>query len=469
MSVRTRFAPSPTGFLHVGGARTALFAWLFARQKAGQFILRIEDTDKERSTRAASQGIIESLKWLSLDWDNVLAYQSDNLVRYTEVSEQLLNADLAYHCHCSKERLLQLKTQQLAQKLKPKYDNKCRDLNLAKTATSVVRLRNPLAGKVNFVDGVFGEISVDNGELDDLILIKPDGFPSYNFAAVVDDHDMGISHVIRGDDHLNNTPRQINLLTALAWPLPEYAHLPMILGADGKRLSKRLAAVNVMEYQRQGILPQAMLNYLVRLGWSHHDQEVFKRSEMIANFSLAKVHKAPATFDHSKLLWFNRYYLNHLEVIDYSKEYAKQLQQLGADLELGPDLAASLLVFRARGDSISELAKQSLFLYVDKVEFAASELNTQSPKTLLLAVSALIDKLQSLVVFEKATIAASLKEVLQETKLKFPELGVPIRIALTGSKQAPAINEIIYLLGLSRSCQRLGALKTVLASKALAN
>lgn len=309
MTVRTRFAPSPTGFLHVGGVRTALFSWLYAKRHQGKFILRIEDTDRERSTDESVQAILDGMAWLGLDCDEGPFYQTKRYERYNQVAEQFLAEGKAYRCECSKERLESLREAQLAAKEKPRYDGHCRNKNLAASNTPfVIRFKNPDHGVVSFQDEVYGEIHINNNELDDLILVRSDGHPTYNFAVVIDDLDMNITHVIRGDDHINNTPRQINLFKALNAPIPTFAHLPMILGDDGKRLSKRHGAVSVLQFKELGVLPHALLNYLVRLGWSYGDQEIFSVEEMIAHFDLKNVSRGVSSFNYDKLYWLNQHY-----------------------------------------------------------------------------------------------------------------------------------------------------------------
>ncbi|MGB5398119.1 MAG: glutamate--tRNA ligase, partial [Gammaproteobacteria bacterium] len=308
-TVRTRFAPSPTGYLHIGGARTALFSWLYARKLGGTFVLRIEDTDRERSTQASVDVILQGMEWLGLDHDEGPFYQTQRFERYREVIDQLIESGHAYHCDCSRERLDKLREQQMADKQKPRYDGCCRERELAPNDRTVVRFKNPLDGDVIIDDKVKGRVVINNRELDDLVIARPDGTPTYNFTVVVDDWDMNISHVIRGDDHLNNTPRQINILNALGAKLPVYAHVPMILGADGKRLSKRHGAVSVLQYRDEGYLPEALMNYLVRLGWSHGDQEIFSRAEMIEFFDISNVNSAASTFNPDKLIWLNQQYI----------------------------------------------------------------------------------------------------------------------------------------------------------------
>jgi glutamyl-tRNA synthetase len=307
MSIVTRFPPSPTGYLHIGGARTALFNWLYTRKNKGKMILRIEDTDRERSTQEAVEVILQGMHWMGLDWDEGPYYQTQRFDRYAEVTQKLLDQGDAYYCTCSKQRLDDMREEQMANGQKPRYDQRCRHLNLPDSEEAVIRFKNPNGGVVVFDDLVRGRVAVANDELDDLIIARPNGTPTYNLTVVVDDLDMDMTHVIRGDDHINNTPRQVNILKALGAELPVYAHVPMILGEDGKRLSKRHGAVSVLDYDKMGVLPEALLNYLVRLGWSHGDQEIFSIDEMIAAFDIADVNRAPSTFNPEKLLWLNQH------------------------------------------------------------------------------------------------------------------------------------------------------------------
>ena len=364
-TIRTRFAPSPTGYLHIGGARTALFSWLFARRHGGTFILRIEDTDLERSTPESVQAIMDGMAWLNLDYDEGPFYQMQRMDRYGEVLQQLLAEGHAYRCYCSKERLEQLRTDQQAAKQKPRYDGHCRHLNSQDvSAPHVIRFKNPEEGEVTFDDLVRGPITISNDELDDLIIARTDGTPTYNFTVVVDDFDMQITHVIRGDDHINNTPRQINILKALNATLPLYAHVPMILGGDGKRLSKRHGAVSVMQYKEDGYLPDALLNYLLRLGWSHGDQEVFSRDEMIALFDLEHINHAPAAFNEDKLQWLNQHYIKTDTPSSLSDLFSYQLDLL--DINYDDSSLAGIIAAQAeRCKTLREMAEKSRYFFED--------------------------------------------------------------------------------------------------------
>lgn len=361
MAVVTRFAPSPTGHLHVGGARTALYCWLYAQKMKGKFILRIEDTDLDRSTAESVQAILDGMEWLELNYQEGPFYQTKRFDRYHAVIEKLLQEGKAYRCYCSKERLENLRAVQTEKKEKPRYDGHCRDRQDQPTENFVVRFRNPTTGYVEFNDLIRGQLLFANAELDDLIIARSDGSPTYNFTVVVDDWDMKITHVIRGDDHINNTPRQINILRALDATVPLYAHVPMILGDDGKRLSKRHGATGVMQYREQGFLPEALLNYLVRLGWSHGDQEIFSREEMIKYFEISAIHKSPAAFNTEKLLWLNQHYIKHSDPQQVAKELAWHMQNLAIDTSKGPALTDLIAIQADRVKTLREMAEKSRY------------------------------------------------------------------------------------------------------------
>ena len=355
-AVRTRFAPSPTGYLHIGGVRTALFSWLYARHHGGEFVLRIEDTDRERSTQASVDAILEGMHWMGLDADEGPIYQSDRLARYREVLDQLLDQGLAYYCYCTPEELDAVREEQRAQNIKPRYNRKCRDAKdpARPGIDPVIRFKNPLEGSVIFEDLVRGRINISNDELDDLVIARADGMPTYNFAVVVDDMDMGITHVIRGDDHVNNTPRQVNIFNALNASLPVFAHVPMIVGADGQRLSKRHGAVSVLEYRDQGFLPEAMRNYLLRLGWSHGDQEVFSTEEMIGLFDLGEVNRAASAFDLDKLKWLNQHYIKEADADRLGALLAAGLKARDVEIASGPAPRLVADARRERAQTIDE-------------------------------------------------------------------------------------------------------------------
>ena len=373
MKIKTRFAPSPTGYLHVGGARTALYSWLFARNHGGEFVLRIEDTDLERSTPEAIEAIMDGMNWLSLEWDEGPYYQTKRFDRYNAVIDQMLEEGTAYKCYCSKERLEALREEQMAKGEQPRYDGRCRHSHEhhADDEPCVVRFANPQEGSVVFDDQIRGPIEFSNQELDDLIIRRTDGSPTYNFCVVVDDWDMEITHVIRGEDHINNTPRQINILKALKAPVPVYAHVSMINGDDGKKLSKRHGAVSVMQYRDDGYLPEALLNYLVRLGWSHGDQEIFTREEMIKYFTLNAVSKSASAFNTDKLLWLNHHYINALPPEYVATHLQWHIEQENIDTRNGPQLADLVKLLGERCKTLKEMAQSCRYFYEDFAEFDA--------------------------------------------------------------------------------------------------
>ncbi|NIR27789.1 MAG: glutamate--tRNA ligase, partial [Gammaproteobacteria bacterium] len=365
MTVRTRFAPSPTGYLHVGGARTALFSWLHARRHGGEFILRIEDTDVERSTQESIDAILEGLAWLGLDYDHGPIFQSRRFTRYAEVAQRLLDEGKAYRCYCSKGRLETLRAEQMARKIKPRYDGRCRDRTepAPEGVTPVIRFKNPLDGIVVVNDLIRGRLEFRNDELDDLVIVRANGTPTYNFTVVVDDLDMEVTHVIRGDDHVNNTPRQINILDALGAHLPLYAHVPMILGADGQRLSKRHGAVSVLQFRADGYLPEAMLNHLGRIGWSHGDRELFSLDEMVELFDITEVHRSAASFNPEKLLWLNQHYIKSGDPAHVARHLGWHMGRMDIDPSEGPDLVAVVMAQRERAKTLVEMAQNSIYFY----------------------------------------------------------------------------------------------------------
>lgn len=456
MQVRTRFAPSPTGLLHVGGVRTALYSWLYARHHHGKFMLRIEDTDQERSTQASVAAILDGMAWLGLDYDEELVFQSQRYPRYKEIVTQLLNEDKAYRCTCSPERLEALREQQLAAKLKPRYDGHCRERHISENdGPYVVRFRNPTQGMVQFQDQVYGSITVANEELDDLIILRSDGNPTYNFAVVIDDWDMKITHVIRGDDHINNTPRQINLYHALQAPIPIFAHLPMILGEDGKRLSKRHGSVSVLEFKEEGFLPHALLNYLVRLGWSHGDQEIFSISEMIAAFDLNTVSRGVSGFNYDKLLWLNQHYIKQDPPTQTAKSLAEFLVEAGMDMNQGPAVADVVSLLADRAKTLIELRDKSRYFYEDELAYDASAVKTHLTPEALDLLDLLAQRLQDLLEWRRESIHSILKEVVSEQKVGFGLLAQPLRVAVTGSTMSPSIDATLELIGKQRVLERL--------------
>jgi glutamyl-tRNA synthetase len=453
--IRTRFAPSPTGYLHIGGARTALYCWLFAQKQQGTFILRIEDTDLERSTPESVQAILEGMQWLQLDYQEGPFYQTQRFDRYKTVLELLLQTDKAYRCYCSKERLEELRENQLANKEKPRYDGRCRDLKTIIDQPFVIRFRNPQTGTVHFVDQVRGLVSFENNELDDLILARTDGTPTYNFTVVVDDWDMKITHVIRGDDHINNTPRQINILQALGAEPPIYAHVPMILGSDGKRLSKRHGAVSVMQYRDEGFLPDALLNYLVRLGWSHGDQEIFSRQEMITHFNLAAINRAPAAFNLEKLLWLNQHYLKTADPTDIAVHLAWHLEKAGISIQQGPALTELIVAQAERCKTLVEMAEKSRFFYEDFVNYDESAAKKNLTAETTVGLKTLQEALQILADWNKEAIHQIIQKTAETCGVGMGKIAQPLRVAVTGNTISPPIDITLALLGKEKTLQRL--------------
>ena len=455
MKVRTRFAPSPTGYLHVGGARTALFSWLYARKMGGQFILRIEDTDRERSTQESVNVILEGMEWLGLDYDEGPFYQTDQFDRYKEVIQQLIDTDHAYHCECTKQRLAELREQQMANKEKPRYDGCCRDKDLAAADNTVVRFKNPLEGDVIIEDMVKGRVVINNRELDDLILARTDGTPTYNLTVVVDDWDMKMTHIIRGDDHLNNTPRQINILKALGAELPVYAHVPMILGDDGKRLSKRHGAVSVLEYKENGFLPEALINYLVRLSWSHGDQEIFSREEMIALFDAFDVNTSASTFNTEKLLWLNQHYIKNKAPAELAKQLQRFIHARYYNTDNGPDLMDVLKVYQERCSTLAELAEEIHFLYDDFDEYNAKLEKKQFKEATLPILESLKQQYENLDDWTAESIHHVVENTVNTLEVGFGKVGQPLRLAVTGHGKSPAIDVTLELLGKEKTLSRI--------------
>ena len=455
MTVRSRFAPSPTGSMHIGNLRTALYAWLYARKMKGVFILRIEDTDRERSTDQAIQVILDSMQWLHLTYDEGPFYQTKRMDRYHEIIDQLLKSGHAYRCYCSKERLEQLRADQMKNKQKPRYDRCCRELKEKKEGSFVIRFRTPDAGFIRFDDGVRGLVEFQNSELDDLVLVRSDGTPTYNFAVVVDDVDMKVTHVIRGADHINNTPRQINIFNALNMQPPIYVHLPMILGNDGKRLSKRHGALGVLQYREEGFLPAALLNYLMRLGWSHGDQEIFSMEEMIEFFDFNKLQKSPATFDPDKLSWLNQHYLKTLPTAVVAKELQWQMDRTQIDVSAGPALEEVVRVQAERCKTLSEMAEKSRYFYEEVTQYdeqAASKHLTPDIKPVLQEIAT---QLAQLPAWEKEAIHHVIIAVSEARQLKLGKVAQPIRVAMTGNTISPPIDETLALMGRERTVERL--------------
>jgi glutamyl-tRNA synthetase len=445
--IRTRFAPSPTGYLHIGGARTALFSWAYARRHGGSFVLRIEDTDLERSTQQSVQAIFDAMQWLDLDWDEDVYFQMKRLSRYKEAAEQLLSKGHAYWAYETKEELDAMREAQVARGEKPRYDRRWRDSKETPPAgrTAVLRFKNPIGGDVTWDDLVKGPITVSNDELDDLVLLRADGVPTYNFGVVVDDIDMAMTHVIRGDDHVNNTPRQINLYRALGAGLPHFGHVPMILGSDGQRLSKRHGAVNVMQYRDDGFLPEAMVNYLARLGWSHGDEEVFTREQLVEWFDLRHVSKSPARWDPEKLKWMNGEYLRKLPDTELTSRLAREKPEVYKFVASVMDpvamTAAGKLKFQLLSDHERFLMSMAEPSHPDEA-LAKEHLNDAGRGVL----RELVPKMKSLSDWTAPAISATLKETVKASNLKMPQVMMPFRVALTGQAQTPAIDAIAAAL-----------------------
>jgi len=457
MTVRTRFAPSPTGYLHVGGARTALFCYLFARKHGGQFILRIEDTDLERSTAESVNAILEGMTWLGLDYDEGPFYQTQRFDRYNAVIDELLAKGLAYPCDCAKERLDVLREEQMAKKVKPRYDGRCRNREVDPGRPHVIRFRNPDDGDVVVEDLIRGRVIISNHELDDLVIRRTDGSPTYNLTVVVDDMDMEITHVIRGDDHVNNTPRQMNILRALGKEPPVYAHLPMILGDDGARLSKRHGAVSVISYRDNGYLPEALLNYLVRLGWSHGDQEIFSLEEMIGLFNLAEVNKAASSFNTDKLDWLNQHYLQHADPHRIARLLSPHMGRLGVDPSTGVDLVDVVEAQAARAKTLVELAAISAFVYKDFEDYdpvAAKKHLRPVAREPLERVRAALEML-SLEDWEPMTLGHTVERVANELELNMGKVAQPLRVAVVGRAASPGIDVTLRLVGKDGTLRRI--------------
>ncbi len=457
MTVRTRFAPSPTGYLHIGGARTALFCYLYARRHGGQFVLRIEDTDRERSTDESIEGILDGMRWLGLEHDEGPFKQSDRFARYGEVVQQLLDESKAYHCWCSKEELEQMRAEQMAQKVKPRYDGRCRD-NPARARTGVdpvVRFKNPLEGTVIVDDLVRGHVAFDNTELDDLVIARSDGTPTYNLTVVVDDMDMAITHVVRGDDHLNNTPRQINIYHALGATPPAFAHVPMILGPDGARLSKRHGATSVLEYRAQGYLPEAVLNYLVRLGWAHGDQEIFSLQEMIELFVIADVNHSASAINPEKLAWLNAHYIKSLPLPELVDEFRWHLHQQGIAYAGGPDEEQVFIAQRERAKTLMDMANASRFFYEEFEGFEEKAARKNLGPDAVEPLTLVHDGLRSLEDWRAAPIHALVNGVAEQLGLKLGKVAQPIRVAVSGTAVSPPIDVTLELLGRNATLHRL--------------
>jgi glutamyl-tRNA synthetase len=456
MTVRTRFAPSPTGVLHLGSVRTALFCWLFARHHGGQFILRIEDTDRERSTDENVNAILEGMAWLRLDWDEGPFYQTQRFERYREVIDDWLAAGKAYHCYCTKDELDALREKQMAAGRRIRYDGRCRDRTEPREGVvPAIRFRNPQSGEVVVNDCVRGTVVFDNAQLDDLIIARSDGSPTYNFSVIVDDFDMGITHVIRGDDHLNNTPRQMNMLEALGAAPPVYAHLPMILGPDGAKLSKRHGAVDIREYREQGYLPSAMLNYLVRLGWSHGDQELFTLDQMIEYFDIADVNQSASSFNPEKLLWINQQHIKAMPPDDLGAALLRYLVKAGLDPSDGPDPVHVAEGYRERADTLLHMAASSRYCYEDFEVVDEKSARKHLRPVILEPLRTARERLAGLNHWGQAAIHEAIEAAANDFDVSLGKLGQPIRVAVTGGPVSPPLDVTLWLVGRERTLERL--------------
>ena len=455
MKVRTRFAPSPTGYLHIGGARTALFSWLWAKKHGGDFILRIEDTDRERSTQEAVDAILDGMEWLGLEHDSGPYYQTERYDRYKEVIQQLLDSGHAYYCNCSRERLDTMREQQMANRQKPKYDGSCRDKGLVAADDTVVRFKNPQDGEVVITDHVRGQVVISNQELDDLIIERSDGNPTYNLTVVVDDWDMEITHVIRGDDHLNNTPRQINILKALGAHIPEYAHIPMINGPDGKKLSKRTGAVSVMQYHEEGYLTEAMINYLVRLGWSHGDQEIFDLDEMIEKFDIKDINKSASSLNTEKLQWLNQQYMIKLDPVYVAEQLAFYMLEHGINIENGPKLTDVVEQLRERSKTLVDMVESSRFFYEDFEEYDAKAAKKQFKPDTVVVLQELKQAYEALDDWRTSAIHQVIENTVEKLEVGFGKVGQPLRLAVTGTGNSPSIDITLELLGKEKTLERI--------------
>lgn len=456
MSLVTRFAPSPTGYLHVGGARTALFSWLYARKNGGKFILRIEDTDLERSTQESVDAILEGMQWLGLDHDEGPYYQTQRFDLYKEVVAKLLAEGKAYKCFCTVEEVDAMREAQMAAGEKPRYNGMWRDrTDHPADKPFVIRFKNPQSGTVVIDDLIKGKIEIANSELDDLIIARSDGTPTYNLTVVVDDWKMGITHVIRGDDHVNNTPRQMNILAALGADIPKYAHVPMILGDDGKRLSKRHGAVGVMQYRDNGFLPEALLNYLVRLGWSHGDQEIFSKQELIQLFDLQSCNRAPSAFNTDKLIWLNQHYMKTLPPEQVAQQLAWHIAEQKLDISHGPALTELVKAQAERVKTLKELVEVSRYFYEDFAEFDADAAKKHLRPVALEPLQAVLANLSALADWSQEAIHQVINATAEQLGVGMGKIGMPLRVAVTGGGNSPALDITLALIGKTRSLTRL--------------
>lgn len=464
--LRVRFAPSPTGYLHVGGARTALFNWLYARHFGGTFILRIEDTDTERSTKESVDAILQGMEWLGLDWDEGPFYQTDNFPLYKQHVQKLLDEGKAYRCWCSQEELEAKREAAMAEGRKPKYDGTCRHRqDQPLDQPHVIRFKAPEEGETAFNDLIKGRIAFPNPELDDLIISRTDGTPTYNFCVVIDDALMKISHVIRGDDHVNNTPRQIQLYEALGYPVPLFAHVPMILGSDKARLSKRHGATSVIAYREMGYLPEALNNYLVRLGWSHGDDEIFSRAEMVEKFDINHVGRAPSVFNPDKLNWLNAHYIKQADPARLAELLRPHLASRSVSDTNAPDLAGVVATLQERAQTLEEMAERALFYYQAPQAYDEAALAKFDKPHLAAVFTAVAAKLTATQPADTTAVDALFKEICAENSWKMPQVGQPVRVALSGGTQAPGIGEIVMALGIAETVARIERAKAVVAAQ----
>ena len=459
MTCRTRFAPSPTGFLHIGGARTALYCYLEARRRGGQFILRVEDTDRERSTQAAIDAILEAMDWLGLEYDEGPVFQTARLDRYREVAEQMVAAGTAYYAYETKEELEAMREAAMAANLKPRYNGFYRDRNepYRDDPNRVIRFKNPIGGSVVFEDKIKGRIEWSNDELDDLVIFRSDGYPTYNFAVVVDDLDMGITDVIRGDDHVNNTPRQINIYRALGAPVPHFAHMPMILDPEGAKLSKRSGAANVMSYKEAGYLPHALVNYLARLGWSHGDQEIFSRDELRQLFAIEDVNQKASRLDPAKLGWLNQHYLKADDPAEVAKHFEPQLLAHGYDLSKGPKAADVVVALRDRVQTLKEMAERAAVWYQPLTQYdeaAVAKHLVAAAKAPLETVRAELAKLTD---WSAAAVHGALEATAAALGIGLGKIAQPLRVAITGTQVSPSIDHTVFLAGQAEALARIDA------------
>ena len=456
VKVRTRFAPSPTGYLHVGGARTALYSWLYAKHNNGEFVLRIEDTDLERSTPEATAAIIEGMEWLNLPWEHGPYYQTKRFDRYNQVIDEMIEQGLAYRCYCTKDRLEELRHTQEQNKEKPRYDRHClHDHNHSPDEPHVVRFKNPTEGSVVFDDAVRGRIEISNSELDDLIIRRTDGSPTYNFCVVVDDWDMGITHVVRGEDHINNTPRQINILKAIGAPIPTYAHVSMINGDDGQKLSKRHGAVSVMQYRDDGYLPEALINYLVRLGWGHGDQEIFSREEMINYFELDHVSKSASAFNTEKLQWLNQHYIRELPPEYVAKHLEWHYKDQGIDTTNGPALTEIVTMLAERCKTLKEMASSSHYFFEEFETFDEAAAKKHFKGNAAEALAKVKEKLTALSSWDLHSTHEAIEQTAAELEVGMGKVGMPLRVAVTGSGQSPSMDVTLVGIGRDRVLARI--------------